>query len=88
METRWKKIEIIFASSDKDENSFKEYYGEMPWLAIPLGDERKSKLSETFQVSGIPWLAILDKNGNLIQNEADSEVQSSGYDAIDKWLKK
>merc|ERR1719492_580215 len=34
-------FEVIFASSDKDEAAFKEYYGEMPWLALPHGDKRK-----------------------------------------------
>ena len=28
--------EIVFASSDKDSAGFKEYFGSMPWLAIPF----------------------------------------------------
>ena len=47
-----KKFEIIFISSDKDEEAFTEYYGEMPWLAIKLGDDRKKNLSRIFDVSG------------------------------------
>ena len=31
-----KKLEIVFVSSDRDEDSFNEYYGEMPWHALPL----------------------------------------------------
>lgn len=30
------KLEIVFVSSDRDESSFDEYYGEMPWLALPF----------------------------------------------------
>jgi nucleoredoxin len=30
-----KKFEIIFASSDKNQEAFDEYYAEMPWLALP-----------------------------------------------------
>ena len=29
------KFEIIFVSSDRDETSFKEYFADMPWLALP-----------------------------------------------------
>merc|ERR1719502_1404686 len=36
-----KGLEIVFVSSDRDQRSFMEYYGEMPWKAIPMGDKRK-----------------------------------------------
>ena len=48
-----KNFEIIFCSSDRDEESFKEYYKEMPWLSIPFGDSRKKFLSRMFDVSGM-----------------------------------
>lgn len=51
-EVEGKKFEVVFVSSDKDEASFGEYYGEMPWLALPFADrERKGKLSSKFKVS-------------------------------------
>ena len=30
------RFEIVFASSDRDDASFQEYYSEMPWLALLL----------------------------------------------------
>merc|ERR1712093_374199 len=42
-----KGLEVVFVSSDQDEASFKEYFGEMPWLALPYGDERKETLSKS-----------------------------------------
>ena len=30
-----KNFEVVFVSSDRDQKSFDEYYGEMPWLAVP-----------------------------------------------------
>ena len=39
-----KKFEIVFVSSDKNEEGFKEYYSEMPWLALPFS-ERALKVS-------------------------------------------
>lgn len=47
-----KKFEIIFCSSDREEESFQEYYASMPWLALPYGDSRKKSLSRFFDVSG------------------------------------
>ena len=49
-----KNFEIIFCSSDRDEDAMMEYLGEMPWLAIPFGDGRKKALSRLFDVSGTP----------------------------------
>jgi len=55
-------LEIIFVSSDRDEESFKDYYGEMPWLALPYSERKvKATLSSALGVSGIPCFAILNK---------------------------
>ena len=41
-----KNAEFIFVSSDSDEASFKDYYKEMPWLALQF-DQRQVKVSST-----------------------------------------
>ena len=38
------KFEIVFLSSDRDEKSFNEYFGEMPWLAVSYNN-RECKVS-------------------------------------------
>ena len=44
-------FEIVFVSSDRDEASFKEYYAEMPWLALPFEDRaQKQSVSGEFDV--------------------------------------
>lgn len=69
------KFEIVFASSDQNEESFKEYLNTMPWKAIPLNDKsRKEKLSESFGVGGIPTLVILDADYNVITTDGRSSV--------------
>eukprot|EP00386_Alphamonas_edax_P013173 GDKI01040778.1.p1 GENE.GDKI01040778.1~~GDKI01040778.1.p1 ORF type:complete len:449 (-),score=161.32 GDKI01040778.1:365-1633(-) len=61
-----KNFEVVFVSSDKDQGSFDEYYGEMPWLALPFADrDRKNELSKKFKVSGIPSFVIVDENGTI-----------------------
>jgi nucleoredoxin len=69
-------FEIIFASSDKDKGQFDEYFGEMPWLAIPFKDPRKEALSERFEVSGIPFFVILDPERNVVTTSARNAIMS------------
>lgn len=39
-------FEMVFISSDRDQESFSEYFKEMPWLALPFED-RERKVSST-----------------------------------------
>merc|ERR1711975_163861 len=75
MKEQGKEFEIIFASSDRDEASFKEYFGEMPWLALPYSErELKAKLSKVFNVEGIPSFHIIEHDGTVINNSGRSAV--------------
>lgn len=72
-----KGLEIIFVSSDRDAASFQEYYKEMPWLALPNGDPRESKLSKRFGVSGIPSFVLVDAStGETINGNARGKIVS------------
>ena len=72
-----KGLEVVFVSSDKDEDAFKSYFGEMPWTALPFADrERKESLSSKYGVEGIPTLVILDAQGNIINKNARNAVSS------------
>jgi nucleoredoxin len=75
-----KSFEIVFISSDRDEEAFKEYFGEMPWCALSFKErELKSILSEIFEVQGIPTLVLLNGKGELI-TEDGREAVGSGID--------
>jgi len=78
-------LPVIFGSSDRDQASFDEYFAEMPWIAFPHGDVRIEALKSKYSVSGIPWLVVLDAHGNLVANEADTDVPQ-GPQAYHKWL--
>ena len=78
-----KGLEVVFVSSDEDEDAFKSYFGEMPWTALPFADrERKKTLSSTYGVEGIPTLVILDAQGNIINKNARNAISSdpTGHD--------
>merc|ERR550534_2739724 len=71
-----KSIEIVFVSSDRTEADFKEYYSEMPWVALPYADRaKKAELCETFEVAGIPRVLLLDpKTGKMTNSDARGDV--------------
>ena len=49
-----KEIEIIFVSGDNSEDEFEEYLSEMPWVAVPYGENsRREKLNSVYEVSGM-----------------------------------
>lgn len=86
LEEEGSKLPIIFASSDKDEASFQEYFVEMPWHSFPFKSERIAELSKKYEVSGIPWLVVLNAaTGELVMNEVDTDVPQ-GTPAMKKWL--
>jgi nucleoredoxin len=72
-----KGMEIVFVSSDKEEEAFTSYYGEMPWVALPY-DKRdlKTALNKKYKVQGIPSLVILGPDGTLITKEGRDAVSN------------
>jgi nucleoredoxin len=70
-----KGLEIVFVSSDKDDQEFQSYFASMPWSALPFADRaRKTALSTQFKVEGIPTLVLLDAEGQLITADARASV--------------
>ena len=75
-------FEIVFVSADKDDKSFRDYFKQMPWLALPFDKERCEALSSLLGVEDLPGLVVLDPQGNVITVEGRSAVESDpeGYD--------
>ncbi|XP_021346337.1 nucleoredoxin-like [Mizuhopecten yessoensis] len=84
------KLEIVFVSSDKDDELFKAYAKEMPWLALPFVDrEKKNALSKKFKIQGIPTLVIVDaKTGEAITDKGREQVGSDPEGAMFPWFPK
>ncbi len=72
-----KNFEIIFLSSDSDQESFDEYYKDMPWLTLDYNEQdKKEELSTKFEVNGIPTFILLDgDSGEVVCKDARSQVQ-------------
>ncbi|KAF8016572.1 hypothetical protein BT93_H1941 [Corymbia citriodora subsp. variegata] len=74
-------FELIFISSDKDQTAFDDYFAQMPWLALPFGDERKKSLNRKFKVEGIPTLIAISPMGRTLTKEATGLISEHGADA-------
>ena len=61
-----KPFEIMFVSDDRDENTYNEYYAQMPWLAFPFHAEVQKLIKKDFQVDRIPLLLIVDVERNVL----------------------
>ncbi|KAJ7398295.1 Nucleoredoxin [Pitangus sulphuratus] len=69
------KFEILFVSADRSEDSFNQYFSEMPWVAVPYADEaRRSRLNRLYGIQGIPTLIVLDSKGEVITRQGRVEV--------------
>jgi len=80
-------MKMVFVSSDRDESSFNEYYGEMPWAALPYNKQDvKGALSKKFKVQGIPSLAIIDANGKTITTEGRDAVSEDPKGVNFPWI--
>jgi nucleoredoxin len=82
-------LEIIFASSDSDAESFKNYYGEMPWNAIPFEHPSiKEDLSTRFEIKGLPTLVILNMADGSMKDAEGRGTVTSAKGNTQKVLKK
>ncbi|KAG2540170.1 probable nucleoredoxin 1-1 [Panicum virgatum] len=75
-------FEIVFISSDRDQSSFDEFFSEMPWLALPLEDDRKAFLKKTFRIRGIPSLVAIGPTGQTVSRDAKAHLRIHGADAF------
>jgi len=82
-------MDIVFVSSDRDQQAFDEYYGEQPWKALPFSErDLKAKLSKQFKVSGIPSFVIVDAVGNLVTDKGRNGVASDASGENFPWAPK
>lgn len=72
------QLEIIFVSSDTDEESALKYFEQMPWTMVPFVDrETEARLKESFNVNSIPTLVLLDSDGTMLKSDATEIIMSA-----------
>jgi nucleoredoxin len=84
-----KTLEVVFCSGDKDVETYNEYYGEMPWLALPFKDARMASLAKKFDVRGVPRLVVINKaTGEVLEQNGVQKLMMEGPSAIEEYLAK
>eukprot|EP01126_Amoeba_proteus_P023061 TRINITY_DN2321_c0_g1_i6.p1 TRINITY_DN2321_c0_g1~~TRINITY_DN2321_c0_g1_i6.p1 ORF type:complete len:189 (-),score=15.25 TRINITY_DN2321_c0_g1_i6:59-625(-) len=74
-----KPFEILFVSFDDDKSSFDEYHSSMPWLALPFDHQNaKQNLLMKYELSGIPTLVLLDRDGNTLTSRGRELIEGHG----------
>merc|ERR1719258_267634 len=80
-------MEIVFASSDKNEEAFNSYFGEMPWVALPFEKrDLKETLSKKYKVQGIPSFVVLGPDGKTITTEGRKAVTNDPKGEKYPWI--
>ena len=74
-----KDFDIVFVSSDKSEQEMKDYFGQMPWKALPFSSSKKQELASKYNASSLPTLVLLDHLGNTITLDGTSVVMSRPF---------
>ena len=59
----------------------------MPWVALPLGDERLQTLKTEMGCQGIPYLVVYKNDGTLVSKNGRNEVSSNPQECLANWLK-
>ncbi|KAM7264632.1 hypothetical protein ACFE04_002315 [Oxalis oulophora] len=75
-------FEIIFISTDRDNNEFDLNFSNMPWLAIPYKDRIRQDLCRIFNVKGIPALVIIGPDGKTIRTNGKAVISLYGAKAF------
>lgn len=70
-------LEIVYISSDRSLEEFNEYYGKMPWKAVPTDAAQiKQTLASRLGIQGIPALVVLEvSTGLFVTNDIRDQIQ-------------
>jgi thiol-disulfide isomerase/thioredoxin len=71
-----KQFEIIFVSSDNDENQMEDYIkgDAMPWPAIAYRSVDRMKEIKAYAGKGIPCLVLVDREGKVLSHSYEGET--------------
>ena len=72
-----KDFEVVFCSSDQNDNEFQECFSSMPWKAIPFESiDIRNNLTMKYGIKSIPNLVVVDEKTGLYNGD--------GYNCITK----
>mmetsp|Transcript_41752 Transcript_41752/g.48085 ORF Transcript_41752/g.48085 Transcript_41752/m.48085 type:complete len:145 (-) Transcript_41752:255-689(-) len=82
-----KNVEIVFCSSDQNEEQFHDFMQDMPWCTIPFSEkERMNRIKQQCGVVGIPMVVIIKRNGTILTKGGRADILKEGPNSLKKWL--
>lgn len=83
-----KRFEVVYVSWDQSIQQFNDYYGHMPWLALPFENSAaKDALYQSFGINGVPSLVLVNKQGAPVNKEGRKDVTTMGPASVEHWRK-
>ena len=85
-----KNFEVVFVSSDRDENAQMKYMKEadMKWYTLAHRSDAANALKKKFEIRGIPSLVIVSEDGKTITKNGRGDVSSNPKGALKSWQNK
>jgi nucleoredoxin len=81
-----KQIEVLYISSDRTEDDFKESYKRMPWLTVPFANPMHKNLIKKYDIVGVPIIFVLDaQTGFIITKKGRKDICDLGVGCIKAW---
>lgn len=62
-------VEVVYVPWDKKQAHFDEFFGEMPWWALPFNDPQIQHLNAKYKVTTVPRLVICSQDGKLVTDD-------------------
>ena len=83
------KFEVVLVGSDGSSKAQANYMKKyrMPWFALKNQSDVARDISLSLQVEFIPYLVILDADGNVITKAGKKDIESMGNAAFVSWTK-
>ncbi|KAJ9708913.1 hypothetical protein PVL29_000756 [Vitis rotundifolia] len=81
LRAKGESFEIVMISLDDEEESFKKYFGSMPWLALPFRDKSCEKLARYFELSALPTLVVIGPDGKTLHSNVAEAIEEHGIQA-------
>eukprot|EP00903_Cladosiphon_okamuranus_P008316 g8000.t1 len=69
-----KPFELVFVSSDKSQEEFSSYMGDMPWLSVPYDGKTRGTIAQLLGVTALPTLLVFDEDQQLITANGRQEI--------------
>lgn len=79
-------IEVVYISSDRNEQDFKETYKHMPWMSFLFSDPRHKDLTLKLDITEVPKVYTLDAgSGFLITQKSRKDICDLGVNCLKNW---